>query len=602
MINSYFNSFGIKCILSTITSIVATAKPEDLEPMVIVETRTDQPLSEASPWVTRISGEDLDSRQIYNLADALRSVPGMAIMRTGQAGAQTSLFSRGSQSDHVSFLYAGRKLNGGFSGTYNLGQIALNGIRSVEVLRGSSSVQYGAEGIGGAVMIRSQTMQNRMNWVMEVGSNHSFFNRINSGFDDSGWEGSIGASLYATDNEQPYSQFDSQSGSFHLSRQVSENLKFDFLSLGSKSNVNYPGNVKSFSYPIEGQFQEIEEILLSPGVQIKIEDWKVKAFYSFSEDNLIGKDSFSDTTYDADTNALDFQVNGAVTDGVEIVLGGSYEEESFYKKENSTNIVDINKKADSESIFALSTFSYGVDFSLVLGARHDNFSDYGSASTWSALLEKDLYEDIAFVTRYSTSFSPPQANDLYGVWGNPDLKPEKADSWEVGLIASPNEIMNLRLTYFDTTFEDLIDWSGFTTANVGTARSKGLETSLDLNQEGYSSRLSFSYLEAENSSTSERLLRRPRIMGNLVVQHANNDRTLGIGLKLINDVMDIDGATFSTITGDDYAIMRLFGDYQITETIKLVGRIENLMDENYEEVDGYPALGRAVHAGLSFSF
>ena len=138
--------------------------------------------------------------------------------------------------------------------------------------------------------------------------------------------------MYATDNEQPYSQFDSQSGSFHLSRQVSENLKFDFLSLGSKSNVNYPGNVKSFSYPIEGQFQEIEEILLSPGVQIKIEDWKVKAFYSFSEDNLIGKDSFSDTTYDADTNALDFQVNGAVTDGVEIVLGGSYEEESFYKK------------------------------------------------------------------------------------------------------------------------------------------------------------------------------------------------------------------------------------------------------------------------------
>ena len=91
-------------------------------------------------------------------------------------------------------------------------------------------------------------------------------------------------------------------------------------------------------------------------------------------------------------------------------------------------------------------------------------------------------------------------------------------------------------------------------------------------------------------------------MGNLVVQHANNERTLGIGLKLINDVMDIDGATFSTITGDDDAIMRLFGDYQITETIKLVGRIENLMDENYEEVDGYPALGRAIHAGLSFSF
>ncbi|MEC8790161.1 MAG: TonB-dependent receptor plug domain-containing protein, partial [Verrucomicrobiota bacterium] len=80
---------------------MATAKPEDLEPMVIVETRTDQPLSETSPWVTRISGEDLDRRQIYNLADALRSVPGMAIARTGQLGSQTSLFSRGGESNHV---------------------------------------------------------------------------------------------------------------------------------------------------------------------------------------------------------------------------------------------------------------------------------------------------------------------------------------------------------------------------------------------------------------------------------------------------------------------------------------------------------------------
>ena len=76
--------------------------------------RSPQPLSEASPWVTRISGDDLEQRQIYNLSDALRSVPGMALVRTVQIGSQTSLFSRGAQSDHVSFLYEGRKLNGVF--------------------------------------------------------------------------------------------------------------------------------------------------------------------------------------------------------------------------------------------------------------------------------------------------------------------------------------------------------------------------------------------------------------------------------------------------------------------------------------------------------
>jgi vitamin B12 transporter len=121
-------------------------------------------------------------------------------------------------------------------------------------------------------------------------------------------------------------------------------------------------------------------------------------------------------------------------------------------------------------------------------------------------------------------------------------------------------------------------------------------------QGNYSSRFSFSYLDAVNSNTDQRLLRRPRILGNFVVQHADDMSTLGLGLKFVHDVMDIDGGNFSTVKGDDYAIVRLFTDYQISEEIKLFGRIENLMDEGYEEVDGYPALGRAVYAGLGFSF
>jgi len=594
--------FEFLCILLVLILGLAHAEEQSLEPMVVVETRRPQPLSEASPWVTRISGDDLEQRQVYNLADALRSVPGMAVVRTGQMGSQASLFSRGAQSDHVTFLYEGRKLNGGFSGTYNLGQLSLTGVSSVEVLRGSSSVQYGAEGIGGAVMLRGQTGEEQLNWVMEGGSNHSLFNRMHYGFDQSGWAGSVSTSLETTDNEQPHSQFDNQSGRFHLSRQVSQNLKIDLFGMGTMSDVNYPGNNKSAFFPIEDQYQEIEGFLVSPGINFYLGDWEIKTFYSFSEDNLIGKDSFSDTTYQADTNSLDFQINGAVTESVQVTLGGLYEKDSFFKKENSSNLVDIDKKADSEGVFALSTFSPSEDFSVTLGIRQDNFSDYGSASTWSALLEKNLVENIILVSRYSTSFSPPQANDLYGMWGNPNLKPEEADAWEVGVTASPNEMINLRVSYFDTRYTNLIEWSGTSTANVGTARTNGVESSLEAVQGNYSSRFSFSYLDAVNSNTDQRLLRRPRILGNFVVQHANDISTLGLGLKFIHDVMDIDGGNFSTIEGDDYAIVRLFGDYKISEGIKLFGRIENLMDEDYEEVDGYPALGRAVYAGLGFSF
>ena len=414
------SKFPFSCILSVVISGLVQAEEQSLEPMVVVETRTPQPLSEASPWVTRISGDDLEQRQIYNLSDALRSVPGMAVVRAGQMGSQTSLFSRGAQSDHVSFLYEGRKLNGGFSGTYNLGQLSLNGISSVEVLRGCSSVQYGTEGIGGAVMLRSQPREEQLKWLIEGGSNHSFFNQIHYEFNDSGWDGSVATSLQSSDNEQPYSLFNNHNASFHLSRRVSENLKFDLLGLGSKSDINYPGNIKSASYPEQGQFLEIEGLLFSPGMSLQFGDWEVKGFYSFSEDNLVDKTSSSDTLYDADTNTLDFQVGGPVTEYLEIIFGGLYEKDNFFKKDNSTNLVDIDKEAESESIFTLSTFSFGKEFSVTLGARYDDFSDYGSASTWSALLEKDLLDKVTLVARYSTSFSPPQANDLYGMWGNPD--------------------------------------------------------------------------------------------------------------------------------------------------------------------------------------
>ena len=105
--------------------------------------------------MSRISGDDLEQRQIFNLSDALRSVPGMAVVRSGQMGSQTSLFSRGGESNHVTFLYEGRRLNGGFSGTYNLGELSLLNGSSVEVLRGASSSLHGANAMGGTVYMRS---------------------------------------------------------------------------------------------------------------------------------------------------------------------------------------------------------------------------------------------------------------------------------------------------------------------------------------------------------------------------------------------------------------------------------------------------------------
>ena len=604
MINSHANSFAFKCILCAITSIAATAEPENLEPMVIIETKSPVPLSEASPWVTRISAYDLEERQIDNLADALRSVPGMAVFRSGQAGSQTSLFSRGANSDHATFLYEGRKLNGGFSGTYNLGQIPLTGASSLEVLRGSSSVQYGAEGIGGAIMLRNEPLKKKVSWKMEVGSNHSVNGGVDYGFSESGWKGRIGTAIKTTENEQPYSQFDSQSASFTFSKKLSDNFEIDLVGTGFKSEVNYPGNTKSASYPNKDQYLEVQDILVSPGIKLKLGEWKLSGFYSYSDDELVNKNSSSDDTYHAYTNQFELLINGEIYEGITLTAGGSYEKDNFFKKSNSTHLTEVDENPDTKSVFALTSISLGENTSISLGGRADKFSAYGSESTFSTSFDHRIIDGVTFLARFATSFSPPQANDLYGNWGEPSLNPEKAESWETGLNLQPNEWLNLRITYFETDFEDLIDWDNttFSMSNIDSASSKGFESSIEAVMRNFTSNLSFTYLDAQDSVSFERLVRRPRFFGNLILQHSSQSNSLGAGLTWSNDVIDVDGGNFSNIKGDDYLVLRLFGKHQINDGINVFGRIENLLDKEYEEVDGYPALGRGFYAGLKFSF
>lgn len=575
---------------------------EELDPFVLIESRSPKPFSESSPWVSMLSNDELQDRQIYNLADALRSVPGMTVVRAGQIGSQASLFSRGSQSDQVTVLYEGRKLNGGFSGTYNLGQLSLNGVSTVEVLHGSSSVPYGAEGIGGAVALRNEPSGRKGHWFLEGGTNDSISSEFVYGFDDSDWAGRLGSSIKSTNNEQPFSGFRTQATSFNLSKKMSDVLKFDFVGVGSKSDLNYPGNKKSPSYPVGDQHQDIHGFLLSPGMRLILGDWVASSFYSYSEDILIGKDSFANTTYDSKTDQLELQLNGALMDGVDLLVGGSFEKDRFLKTDNTSGLMEVRESPKTSGLFAVSNFSFGEDFSFSLGGRRDKFSDFENSTTWSTQVEHQATDTVALFFRYATSYSPPQANDLYGVWGNPNLNPEKARTWETGVKFTPYKTTDFRVTYYETESENLIEWSGFSTANVGVARSKGIESTVRSTFEGFTSRLSFSYLDAKNSVIGERLMRRPRISGSFNLEHSGERNILGIGLNWVHDVEDLDGASFSRIQGDDYTVFRIYAERKMIEEINFFGRIENLFDKSYEEVDGYPALGRAIYAGLRYSF
>lgn len=579
----------------------------ELAPLVTVEARGPRSSSETSSWVSVLSGEDLERRQARSVAEALRSVPGFSVVRSGRAGGQASLFARGANSDHVTFLLEGRRLNGGFSGQYNLGQLGLPGSYGLEVLRGASSVAYGAEGIGGAVLLRdgpapSGGVDSELS--LSGGSFGLLRGALRSAFREGNWSGSVGLAASDTENDAPNSGYENRSGTLRLEGRLNEAWRLDFVGMGYLSVSGLPGNRKSAGYPDLTSFQDTRHLLLSPGVAGEGDGWRGRAFYVRASDELEGKDAWSHSRYQAESDVLEGQWDWEPAEEWGLTVGGTVEGEAFFKEAVATGLTEVDVSRRSHSVFGLVRWMPAEVMEVTVAGRLDDYSDFDSPETWSVSGRRALWHSLSLFGRYATSFSPPQANDLYGAWGNPNLKAEEAETWELGArLGAEGGRVGLDLTYFQTDFENLIQWGGVSTANLGLAESRGLEASLRASlSDSWSLRMGYAYLEARDVDAGTRLVRRPRHAGNLGLEYLRGDFAGGLEGRFASDRLDLDGGTFATVRGEDYAVFRAYGSYRFGERWSLFGRVENLFDAAYEEADGYPALGFGAFGGLRCSF
>ncbi len=214
---------------------------------------------------------------------------------------------------------------------------------------------------------------------------------------------------------------------------------------------------------------------------------------------------------------------------------------------------------------------------------------------------------------YGTAFRSPSFLDLYGqsafYAGNPDLQPEKARGWDGGVdyfLAANRGVLSA--TWFDTRYRNLIvfNFGVFpgTTANVDTARTRGLELAGKFSLPGaVEGRLAYTYLEAVNLTSHTRLLRRPRHSGSLDLwRNFGRGFSAGAGVAFAAGRQDVHAATFATINAEDYTVVRVYGAWQANARLAIKARVENLLAEHYEEVHGYPQLGRGVFVGVEWKF
>ena len=595
--------------------LAAQESTVELPPYVLSATRTPVALTTTGTLVDTISAAEMARMQLNNLRSALGGIPGAPAFQSGAAGGVTSLFLRGANSNQTLFLVDGIRFNDPNT-DYNvsLGGMCVSACDSLEVAHGPQSTLYGGEAVGGVISLRARRGTGRATQTVSVEAGS--FGTVQGAVHAQGGSGSTAYNFSAlggqTDNERPNNEFISTTYTLRVDHQAAKSVAIGATFRGFLGRYGSPGD--RFTNDPDSEDRESNQLATvfaeftpTPSLTSKVVlGGQDRRFVSESP----GPFGNFTTVVKNRRAVLDWQSTYAVNERHS--LTGGLTAESNHTRNNGFG--SINERQCLLAIFAQDEWTLAEQVHLTAGLRSDDHDTFGRATTGRATAAW-LARDSRWKLRatYGTAFRSPSFLDLYGqssfYTGNPQLQAEKARGWDAGVdyfFADKRGVLSA--TWFETRFRHLIvfDFGVFpgTTANVEAARTRGLEVSGKFALPGaVDVRLVYTYLEADNLSLGSRLLRRPRHSGSLDVwRDFGRGFSAGTGLAFAAGRRDVNAATFATIDAEDYVVVRVYGAWQTSARVTLKARVENLLDEKYEEVHGYPQLGVGAFAGVEWKF
>jgi vitamin B12 transporter len=594
----------------------------EAEQVVVSATRFDIPLDESPASVSVISSQDLEQKQIQRVSDALREVPGVSVVQTGTAGQLTSVFMRGLPSEDMQVLLDGIPINQGLSGAMNFADITTDDIDRIEVVRGPQSTIYGPHALAGVIQIFTKEGTGIPGAMVaaEGGSYDSFRGWGQSDGKIGDFDYSIAGSRLDTDNARPNNNYRNTAGIANVGWSPGEQLRIGSLFTYSVSDTGNPNTIFD-PRPIDHFLTE--RWLIGPHIDWRPTDWwDHKFIFSYDHERQINdpnQDGFVGPTRALfERTQIDYQNDLHPTSWLTLTSGFFYsrvnagQERPFVLQAFGPQPTFIGDHTQELAGFAQATLTPVENLIFVADGQFAHFNEFGGV--WSYRVAGSYKIDKTNTTLHSsvaTGFSPPSSQDI--IFGNnPNLDPEKVFGWDIGV---RQELWEKRvavdLTYFHNDLTNVIGFNGlFQTLNLGAAETQGLET--ELHAQPISNLVftaSYTYLDAEKTDNSDisqpkgaRLPRRPR---NEVYFSASylwfrKLRTV-VEAKFVNAREEINFG-FPNFDIEDYSFVNIAAEYDVTPHFSVFGRIDNLTNEHYSEVFGFPALGRAAYGGVKLRF
>jgi vitamin B12 transporter len=594
----------------------------ETERIVVSATRLETPEEESPASVSVISADDFEIRQTRRVADALREVPGLSVVQSGPPGALTSVFTRGLRSEHTQVLLDGIPVNQGLQGAFNFADLTTEDIDRIEIVRGPQSTLYGPRALAGVIQIFTKRGGGTPSgqFSVEGGSNSTFRETFVSTGSADKFDYSIGLSRLDTDNERPNNQYRLSSGIANLGWSPNEQLRVSGLFTYSLADTGIPNTIFN-PKPLDNFLTE--RWLIAPHIDFKpVEWWDHRLIFSYDHERQVNNPN--DDGFVGATRALfkratvDYQNDLKPASWLILTSGFFYsrvdagQERPFISQAFGPQPTFISDQTEETSVFLQASVAPFKGFNLVAGGRYDHFNQFGDVWTYrfagSYLIAKT---DTHLHASVATGFSPPTSQDkIFG--HNFGLDPEKVFGWDAGVEQRFCQgRVAVGVTYFHNDLSNVIGFNGqFDTLNLGAARTQGAEVELraeplpDLIFRG-----SYTYLDAEKTSAADitqpqgaRLPRRPRQEGYFSASYlwCKRLRTT-VEAKFVNarEELNFGGPNFDI---EDYAFVNLAAEYEINARWSIFGRIDNLTDEQYSEVFGFPALGRTAYGGMKVKF
>lgn len=605
-----------------------------LEDMVVTATRTESKIVDVPVNTTVISAEKIADRHYLDVADVLKDVPGATVMDTGVGAYEKKVVLNGDE--RVLVLVDGKRVNidmGTMSrASYDLNQMPdVSLIERIEVVKGHGGALYGSDAVGGVINIITKKMDHSYGKVsMGFGSHQARDAKAMYTIK----EGKTGVMVAASKYKQGYheykdakteankrwpaaSTYENEKVSVKLSQELSETsnleLGYDFSKFEGVRSYSTKAKSASFSNKKTNDFYAKYNWTVNDKDQGFIQLYRNKYDYYNAGD-----------MYETDTG-FEAQQNITLSDNNRLVVGASYRKAKALNATSYTAEKSINNKA----VFVSDQWEFAPSWTLDAGVRYDKHSTAGSKTTWSAGLNKKFDENSHAYFNWGQVFKAPTLDDLYYYsyyyddrnkytyesYGNPNLKPEKGDTWTIGYGTKIADKTSVNISYFQSKLEDAIDWdttnsdnaSVSIVRNVDKQKKNGMELSVahELN-DNWDLEASYTYIRVKNNEHGSGYVRDANYIPNMY----------RFGVRYHDDLWNADlflrggsGADKSAYVDSKYMTLDMSVAYKATKDLSFYAKGYNLFNKAYAESAGvnggtytYPAQGRRFIIGAEYTF